>query len=136
MYTYWSKPETDYQGNPQEPFNNFILYPQLEVGDTMTEWAEYGGAVTETKNYIEDFSTVKVSVNGKEYTPSSDGMLEGIESSSPDMEIATDSEYANIVEFTYCVDTKAYIDNTAGDIEAALDSIIEIQQGLIGGDAQ
>ena len=116
------------------------LYPQLEIGDTVTEWAPYGEYIIVTKPYIEDFSTVTVSVSGKAYTPNADGTVEDIQSVSPTMEIATDNEHANIIEFTYLVDTKKYIDSHSGggavlgDIETALDNIIAIQENLIGGD--
>ena len=118
------------------------LYPQLEFGTEVTDWAEYSSSVIVEKPYIEDFSTVTVTADGKTYTPSADGTVTDIVSVSPTMEITTDNEYANIVDFTYCVDTKAYIegkttDNSAlGDIETALDNIIAIQENLIGGDDQ
>lgn len=87
------------------------LYPQLELGDTMTDWGEYSGGIIETKSYIEDFSTVTVSVSGTTYSPNADGTVEGIQSVTPTMEITTDNEHANITDFTYCVDTKKYIDD-------------------------
>ena len=91
------------------PFVNRTLYPQLELGTVATEWTQYGG-----NSYIEDFSTVKVNVNGKSYTPNTDGTVTDIESVSPTMEITTDNEHANICDFTYCVDTKKYVDNNSG----------------------
>ena len=114
-------------------------YPQLELGDKATTWAEYGGVIIEVKPYITDFSTVKLNVNGKSYTPTADGTVTDIASVSPTMEITTNNEHANVCDFTYCVDTKKYIDNSSGggsalgDIETALDNIIAIQENLIGG---
>ena len=99
---------------------NLILYPQLELGDTMTDWGEYGGSVTETKPYIEDFSTVKVNVGDKSYTPTVDGTVTDIVSVAPTMEITTDNEYANIHDFTYCVDTKKYIDRKFEELRAEM----------------
>lgn len=108
------------------------LKPQLQLGEEATEWEEYG-------NIIKDFSEVKLNVNGKYYTPTADGTVTDIESISPTMEITTNNEHVNICDFTYCVDTKKYIDNNSGggsalgDIETALDNIIAIQENLIGG---
>lgn len=99
---------------------NVTLYPQLELGDTMTDWGEYGGGIIETKSYIEDFSTVTVSVSGTTYTPNADGTVEDIQSVSPAMEITTDNEHANIIEFTYLVDTKKYIDGKFEELKAEL----------------
>ncbi len=89
---------------------NKTFYPQLEAGKTVTEWQEYGGV-----SYIKDFSAVTVNVNGTEYTPNADGTVTDIESVSPTMEITTNNEYANICDFTYCADTKKYIDNNLGN---------------------
>ncbi|MBQ4120348.1 MAG: collagen-like protein [Clostridia bacterium] len=99
-------------GNVTEDPNYDVLdetfHPQLELGTEATEWQEYGKDIP----YITDFSTVKVNINGAEYTPRVDGTVTDIESISPNMEITTDNEHANICDFTYCVDTKKYIDNT------------------------
>ena len=114
--------ERDTDGNPIfRPIENLTLYPQLEFGDTMTDWSSYGGeGIVVTKPYIEDFSTVKVLVGGKSYTPNADGTVTGIVSASPTMEITTDNENANIHDFTYCVDTKKYIDNKFEELKAEL----------------
>lgn len=113
-----------------DPFVNLTFYPQLELGTEATEWTQYGG-----NSYIEDFSTVKVNVNGAEYIPNADGIVTDIASVSPTMEITTDNEHANICDFTYCVDTKKYVDDNSSlsDIETALDEIIEIQESLKDG---
>ncbi len=105
-------------GGEQRPIENFIVYPQLEFGSEMTDWAPYGGGagIVITKPYIEDFTTVRVNVGGKSYIPSADGTVTGVVSVSPIMEITTDNEHANIVDFTYCVDTKTYIDKSVNSI--------------------
>jgi hypothetical protein len=54
----------------------------------------------EIKPYITDFSTVGVNVNGKTYTPNADGTVT-VDSVSPTMEITTNNQNVNIVEFTY-----------------------------------
>lgn len=95
--------------NEDDPLVNLTFYPQLELGTVATEWTQYGG-----NSYIEDFSTVKVNVNGKTYTPKADGTVTDIASVSPTMEITTDNEHINICDFTYCVDTKKYVDNNSG----------------------
>ncbi len=104
-------------------FETSKIYLQLELGDTMTDWGAFGGAVVVTKPYIEDFSTVKVNVGGKSYTPSTDGTVTGIISISPTMEITTDNQYANIHDFTYCVDTKKYIDGKFEELRAELQGV-------------
>lgn len=73
------------------------FYPQLVVGGSPVE-----------KNI--DFTKVKVYVNGKTYTPTADGTVTNIESISPTMEITTDNKYVNICDFTYCADTKKYVE--------------------------
>ena len=83
---------------------NKTFYPQLEAGTIVTEWQEYGSV-----SYIKDFNAVTVNVNGAKYTPNADGTVT-IDSISPTMEIITDNEHANICDFTYCADTKKYID--------------------------
>jgi hypothetical protein len=102
-----------------QTLNNEILYVQIEKGEVMTEWQPAGGSMI-TKPYIEDFSTVKVIVGGKSYTPSKDGLVTNIISTSPTMEVTTDNKYANIHDFAYCVDTKKYIDNKFEELKAQL----------------
>lgn len=90
------------------------LKPQLELGEIATEWKPYSP-------YIENFSEVTVNVNDKYYyTPTADGTVTGIASVSPTMKIEVVDQtgrnleqYVNITDFTYCVDTKTYIDKTA-----------------------
>ncbi len=95
-------------GAPEEdPFVNYTFYPQLELGTVATEWQDYNGV---------DFSTVTVYVNGKSYTPNANGIVTDIESISPTMEITTNNEHVNITDFTYCVDTKRYIDNNTPEV--------------------
>ncbi|MBQ4119532.1 MAG: collagen-like protein [Clostridia bacterium] len=118
QYSYTFKPTEDvdyyrvlwYVGAPiEEPFVNATYYPQLQTGITATEWTQFGGVP-----YIEDFSIVTVTAGGKTYTPSVDGIVTGIDSVSPIMEITTDNKFARVVDFTYYVDTKAYIDSNSG----------------------
>ena len=116
----WNEDMTEVIEVKYTPFENLILYPQLELGTEVTPWGEYGGAVVEVKPYIEDFTNVKVNVGGKSYTPNADGTVTGIVSASPTMEITTDNEYANIHDFAYCVDTKKYIDNKFEELKAEL----------------
>ena len=104
-------------------YNNETLYPQLEYGSVATDWGEYGGGIIEMKPHIEDFTTVKVKVNGKAYTPNADGTVTGVESVYPTMEITTDNEYANITDFTYCVDTKKYVDNRIAEMLASIQGV-------------
>ena len=100
-------------GEEPRPTENLILYPQLEFGSEMTDWAPYSGGagIVVVKPYIEDFSTVTVYVNGKSYAPNADGTVTDIESVSPTMKITTNNEHVNICDFTYCADTKKYIDS-------------------------
>ena len=96
------------------------IYPQLELGTEATEWEEYTGVKTIEKPYIEDFSTIKVKVGSKSYTPLADGTVTGIESVSPTMNITTDNEHVNIVDFAYNMDTKAYIDSKFEELKQLL----------------
>lgn len=82
------------------------FYLQLEEGGQMTEWQPC--VLEDSSN---DFSTVKVNVNGKTYTPTEDGLVIGIDSISPTMEITTDNPNVKISDFSYSVDTKSYVDN-------------------------
>ena len=100
-----------YEVNPNYVFEHLVLKPYLLLGEA-----------TSTQ-YITDFSTVKVIVGDKSYTPTENGIVTGIDSVSPTMIITTDNEHANIVDFTYCVDTKKYVDNAIGDIETLLGGI-------------
>lgn len=111
----------------EEPLVNDALYPQLVLGNKPVQ------------KFL-NFSAVKVYVNGQdEYTPNIDGTVVNIERHYPTMEITTNNQNVDISDFTYCVDTKKYIDNSSGggsalgDIETALDNIIAIQENLIGG---
>lgn len=106
---YYFAVSNSFGANEDDPFVNLTFYPQLELGTVATEWTQYGG-----NSYIEDFSAVKVNVNGKSYTPNADGIVTDIASVSPTMEITTDNEHVNICDFTYCVDTKKYVDNNSG----------------------
>lgn len=109
---------------------NTIYYKiQLEVGGDVTEYESY---------------------NGETYTPSTDGTVE-IPSLSPTMTILTDTEGVNI-EIEYNQDTNkalgyvnediktldndmAELKGNMGDVETALDNIIAIQNGMIGGES-
>ena len=46
----------------------------------------------------------------KTYTPTADGTVTNIESISPTMEITTTNDHVNICDFSYCVDTKKYVE--------------------------
>ena len=87
------------------------LYPQLEIGTEITEWQPYS---SQSGAYVEDFSTVVVTIGDKTYTPTIDGILTDIASISPTMEITTDNEHVSITDFTYNVDIQKYIDNKPG----------------------
>lgn len=84
-------------------YSNRVVRLQLECGSVATDWVE-------CKNVV---------VTGGEAT--------NIISVSPDMTLMTDTANA-IVECEYIKDSNAVV----GDIESALDSIIAIQNGLIG----
>ena len=85
-----------------------------ELGETVTEWGVCSGSEIEGGDYIEDLTTVTVSVTTElgttEYTPDANGNLDGIEIIGPTLQITTDNLYANIVDFVYLADTKIYID--------------------------
>ncbi len=117
---------SDIYATEDEPFENFTIYPQLELGEVATEWTEYGKVIIVEKPYISDISTVKVNVNGKSYTPAADGTVTDIESASPTMVITTDNECANICDFTYCVDTKKYVDNVVDKAVKSIDKAYEL----------
>lgn len=110
----------------EDPFFNYFrnetIYPQLELGTKVTEWQEYGGI-----SYIEDFSTVKVNVNGAEYIPNADGIVTDIESFSSTMEITTNNEHVNICDFTYCVDTKKYVDEALSYVDVDLSEYAKLE---------
>ncbi len=127
QYSRWSASE-------DEPFVNHTLYPQLELGSQVTAWMPYG------KPYIEDLSTVTVSVCGddkvKTYTPDINGYVTNIPSISPVMKITTDNQYANI-EFTYFAgevsvgidelyiqDGNLYVKKTSDDVAVNLGNVI------------
>ena len=80
---------------------------QLEIGSTTTDYEAY---------------------TAETYTPNADGTVEGVTSLSPCMSFITDTAGANI-EVEYNKDSNAVI----GDVEAAADAIIAIQESLIGG---
>lgn len=104
------------------PYENFTFAPQLEVGDVITEFEPFKP------------ENVTVLVNNEgvitEYTPNADGTVTGI-TSTQSMTISTDTEGA-VLCVEYNQDTNAVV----GDIETALDSIIALQESLIGGDAE
>lgn len=79
---------------------NLILYPKLVEGEDIT-----------------DFSGINVIVNGKYYPSSADGTVTNIASESPIMTITTDHrENVKVCDFTYCVDTKTYVDNNVPEV--------------------
>lgn len=63
-------------------FDNVTVYPMLERGTEATAYTPY----------VADVTTVKVIANDTEYTPNTDGTVEGIVSISPSMNIITDTE--------------------------------------------
>ena len=106
----------EYTAEPYYAFKNLVLKPCLLLGE-----------VTSTQA-ITDFSTVTVIVGDKPYTPTENGIVTGIDSVSPTMVITTDNEHANIVDFTYCVDTKKYVDSnaTTADFITIVDALPEV----------
>lgn len=107
---------------------NVVFKPLLEVGDNVSEFEPY---------------------NAKTYTPKADGTVD-ILTVSPTMTLLTDTAGVNI-DVEYNQDTNAFADGVKsdlreldnvtaelaanmGDVETALDSIIAMQESLIGGD--
>ena len=106
----------EYVADPYYAFKDLVLKPCLLLGE-----------VTSTQA-ITDFSTVNMLVGDAEYTPTEDGTVIGIDSVSPTMVITTDNEHVSIVDFTYCVDTKKYVDNnaTTPDFISIVDALPEV----------
>ncbi len=90
-------------------FNNLIVTPQLEVGDTATEYEPYIDPTTVTVA-VQDADGVEIST----HTPSADGVCE-IASLSPTMTLLTDTEGA-IVEIEYNRDGTKAVDEVKADI--------------------
>ena len=80
---------------------------QIEEGATATEYEQY---------------------NGQTVIANADGTVNGITSLYPVTQIMTDTDGV-IIDCEYNVD----LNSTLGDINTALDSIIEMQNSLIGG---
>ena len=91
-------------------FNNVVVHPQLEVGETATEYEPYKEATT--------------------HTPLSDGTVEGIMSVAPTMTLFTDTEGVTI-EIEYNQDINVLLDY----MKASLRAILDIQNSLIGGES-
>ena len=83
-------------------YNNFVIKPQLEVGAVATDYEPYEEAT--------------------EYTPSSDGTVEGFTSLPPTMTLLTDTEGVTI-ECEYNKDTAKVIDNLTKAV-AALGGVV------------
>jgi hypothetical protein len=88
--------------------NCVISNIQIEEGDTPTEYTPYI-----------DPRTVTVTSNGTTYTPTQDGMVDGILSTALVDGISTDTEGV-IVECEYNVDTKTYIDQKFAELQALI----------------
>lgn len=99
--------------------NDVVFYPQIEVGSKCTEFEK--------------------GIPYKTFTPNTDGTVDGIMSASPCMTIIANNSSA-VLDVTYNKDINKAIGGTAdgaiGDIDAALDTIIAIQNELIGGDSE
>ncbi len=93
---------------------------QLELGTEATAYAPC----------VSDLSTVKVFANDKEYPVNIDGSVDGVESASPTTTLSTDTEGA-IIDCEYNQD----INQTLGDIDAALDELHAYAEALKGGEA-
>lgn len=88
-------------------YNNYIIKPQLELGSNATNYEQYKEPVL--------------------YSTADDGTLE-IDSISPTMTVLTDTDSA-IRYLTYNRD----LNKVMGDVESALDIMLDIQNALIGG---
>ena len=84
-----------------------ISYIQIEQGPTITAYEPY---------------------QGQTYTPAADGTVSGVTSLYPTATLMTDTDGV-IIDCEYNVD----LNSTLGNINTALDSIIEMQNSLIGG---
>lgn len=121
-----------------------VFKPQLEEGDTATEYEPYidPTTVTVTRYGVDETD------NSQTYTPNADGTCE-ITSLSPTMTLFTDTEGVTI-DLEYNQDSNKAFNNVnadleeldrvtaaiateVGDVETALDGIIAIQTALIGG---
>lgn len=80
---------------------------QLEIGSTATDYEPYNSAT---------------------FTPITDGTVNGVTSLYPNTTLTTDTDGV-LIDCEYNVD----LNSTLGDINTALDSIIEMQNSLIGG---
>ena len=87
--------------------NNLVFNPMIEKGSTATPYTPY----------ISNPTTAKVDVDGNEYTPNTDGAVDGIKSTYPTMTITTDT-VGVLVEAEYNADTKKYIDNKFAELQA------------------
>lgn len=76
--------------------DNVTIYPQIEVGNTATEYEKYCGDT---------------------YTPNTDGIVEGVVSISPTMNIYPNTTGV-LVKAEYNADTKKYIDNKFAELQA------------------
>lgn len=115
---YWGRSE-EIDGISQEPYKNLILYPQLELGDVMTQWGACSGSMLSEPD-MTDLSTVSVTVTGGEnttiYKSDADGVINGIISEAPIMQVTTDNTGVIIKDFIYWPDIKKYIDKKINQV--------------------
>ena len=90
--------------------SNVVFKPQLEIGDSATEY--------------------EAPVEATTHTPLSDGTVEGIKSVAPTMTLFTDTEGVE-VEIEYNQDINVLLDY----MKASLRAIIDIQNSFIGGES-
>lgn len=105
-----------------------VLHFNPSAANTPKQYSECMLEVGEIKTEYEAFVAA-------EYTPNEDGTVEGVKRIYPTTIMYTDTPDVEIVS-EYNVDTTKYLNKQLIDLESALDNIIEIQNGLIGGESE
>ena len=100
--------------------SNLTFYPQLELGDTATEYEPYidPSTVTVTRYGVDEND------NPQTYTPATDGTVEFV-SLSPTMTLLTDTQGVNI-DLEYNQDTNKAMQNVKDDVKTLDDTVAKI----------
>lgn len=107
---YYSKNKELYIYIPSGTVIDETLHPQLARGTTLPPYTPY----------IADVSVANIVVNDNiTYPINTDGTVEGVTSQSPDMTLCADVD-GLLLDATYIVDTKKYIDNKIAEIAAMI----------------
>ncbi|MEE1053995.1 MAG: hypothetical protein U0L33_06645, partial [Acutalibacteraceae bacterium] len=117
----------------QSAYDNLALDSYITYGDSTAQFGLYAGAVNLMTNpsigftfaFADNYKANRDKINIK--ITNADGTVTDIVSVSPTMLVESNNPNANICDFTYCVDTKKYVDEALSYVDVDLSEYAKLE---------